>query len=294
MIFLLAVFGIILSIVSPAIGLLLVVSFANEIKGETVSRIDLFYSTWVVMSAILYYLKIIDLTILLSITINVGLLSYICIQMLKREFSLATIFSTAFGITGLSSVLKYAFFRDKIVELTDESIKTIMPLLEAKFAPGTEEYQTIVSTINASKEMFLKYNYSFTVFMLLVSLWIAVVLLNKKQVRPYLLSRYSNNNSLIAVVIISLGLIIYDKSQIVGINILIPCIALYFLQGLSIVGFFFGKLLINSKMLLIIGILTLLINPYLIILLAFIGLIDNWADLRKLNKMEKTHENNTY
>ncbi|HPK40090.1 MAG TPA: hypothetical protein PKZ69_00585, partial [Candidatus Cloacimonadota bacterium] len=97
MIFLLAVFGIILSIVSPAIGLLLVVSFANEIKGETVSRIDLFYSTWVVMSAILYYLKIIDLTILLSITINVGLLSYICIQMLKREFSLATIFSTAFG-----------------------------------------------------------------------------------------------------------------------------------------------------------------------------------------------------
>ncbi|MDX9870027.1 MAG: hypothetical protein RBS92_04805, partial [Candidatus Cloacimonadales bacterium] len=81
MIFLLAVFGIILSIVSPAIGLLLVVSFANEIKGETVSRIDLFYSTWVVMSAILYYLKIIDLTILLSITINVGLLSYLCILM---------------------------------------------------------------------------------------------------------------------------------------------------------------------------------------------------------------------
>jgi hypothetical protein len=142
--------------------------------------------------------------------------------------------------------------------------------------------------------MFLKYNYSFTVFTLLIALWIAVVLLNKKLVKPYLLSRYSNNNSLIAVVIISLGLIIYDKTQIVGINILIPCIALYFLQGLSIVGFFFGKLLINSKMLLIIGILTLLINPYLIILLAFIGLVDSWADLRKLNKMEKTHENNTY
>jgi hypothetical protein len=50
----------------------------------------------------------------------------------------------------------------------------------------------------------------------------------------------------------------------------------------------------NSKMLIVISIISLLINPYLILMISFIGFVDNWADLRKLNKMEETHENNTH
>ena len=92
--------------------------------------------------------------------------------------------------------------------------------------------------------------------------------------------------------IIALFLIINPGTKVLGINILIPCIALYFIQGLSVVAFYFGRIIKGSKMLLFIGILSLIFNPYLIVFLAFLGFVDNWADIRKLNKTEKTNENN--
>jgi len=287
-----AVFSIILSVISPALGLILIILYANQIKLLDTTKYITFYSVWAALCTILYLIEAIDLLTFYNIALNVGLLSFIAIEMLKREKYLENIMLTAFGFTGIVAALKYYLFNEKVVTAINDSTNLLANLLNERFSKGTDDYQMIINTLNASKDLYMKLYYSFAVFTMIIALWIGFIFVNKKLFRPYSHSRYNNSNVLIAIVIIALFLIINPGTKVLGINILIPCIALYFIQGLSVVAFYFGRIIKGSKMLLFIGILSLIFNPYLIVFLAFLGFVDNWADIRKLNKTEKTNENN--
>jgi len=72
----------------------------------------------------------------------------------------------------------------------------------------------------------------------------------------------------------------------IGLNVLIVCITVYFFQGLAIVASLLNKW--SVPMLIRVLIYALIfIQTYGIIILSFLGLLDVWADFRKLNHVEK-------
>ena len=290
----LAVLSVMVSIISPILGLILVLPSIGKTEFNTSSRIKTFYLIWVLSSSVLLATKTIDLMTFIIISLNVGLLSYILIKMLEKEMSPDIIMISTLGISGSTGIVKYLFFRKSIENGINISLESTKSMISSAYSPGTEEFQVLSDTLNFSKELYLKYNYSFAVFTMIITAWIAITILNKKERLNYNLSLYSNINLLVIPVILGLALVINKSTQTLGLNILISCVALYFIQGLAVIWFYFGKMIADSKMLIIISIISLLINPYLILMIAFAGFADNWADLRKLNKMEETHENNTH
>jgi len=74
--------------------------------------------------------------------------------------------------------------------------------------------------------------------------------------------------------------------RLCALNILIILMFFYFLQGLAIVSFFFRKKRVPSFVR-IIGYFLIFVQQYLLLLVVGVGLIDVWADFRKL---EKSHQ----
>jgi uncharacterized protein YybS (DUF2232 family) len=77
--------------------------------------------------------------------------------------------------------------------------------------------------------------------------------------------------------------------RLFGLNILLLLMFFYFLQGLAIVSFFFRKKSV-PVFVRIIGYFLIFVQQYLLLLIVGVGLIDVWADFRKLAKAPQRSE----
>ena len=71
--------------------------------------------------------------------------------------------------------------------------------------------------------------------------------------------------------------------RILGLNIMIALTFIYMLQGLAIVSFFFNKKNV-PVFLRVFGYFLIFAQQFLLVIVAGLGLIDTWADFRKLDK----------
>lgn len=101
------------------------------------------------------------------------------------------------------------------------------------------------------------------------------------------LSRWKIPDKTVWLFIASVAIILTTPKavRILALNIFIILIFLYLLQGLSIVSFFFKKKNV-PQLLRIFGYLLIFIQQFLPLLVAGLGLVDVWADFRKLGKAE--------
>jgi len=73
-----------------------------------------------------------------------------------------------------------------------------------------------------------------------------------------------------------------ETGRIVGVNILLICILLYSFQGLAIMLFFFSKWSVPVFLRSIIYVI-LFFQSFGMVFLAFLGMVDVWSNIRKLN-----------
>ena len=101
------------------------------------------------------------------------------------------------------------------------------------------------------------------------------------------LSRWKIPDKYVWLVIVSgiLTLLPVGGIKIVGLNILVILFFFYLLQGLSIVNFYFNKK--NMPIFIrILGYFLIFAQQFLLLLVIGLGLIDVWADFRKLEKVK--------
>ena len=101
------------------------------------------------------------------------------------------------------------------------------------------------------------------------------------------LSRWKIPDKYVWLVIVSGILILLPVGgiKIVGLNILVILFFFYLLQGLSIVNFYFNKK--NMPIFIrILGYFLIFAQQFLLLLVVGLGLIDVWADFRKLEKVK--------
>jgi uncharacterized protein YybS (DUF2232 family) len=96
------------------------------------------------------------------------------------------------------------------------------------------------------------------------------------------LSRWKVPDHIIWLFIIAVGAILIPlkEVQVTGLNILIPLIFTYFLQGLAIISYFFRQKMVPPPLRLIVYIFTFTFQ-FIPIAVAALGLFDLWIDFRK-------------
>lgn len=96
------------------------------------------------------------------------------------------------------------------------------------------------------------------------------------------LSRWKVPDHIIWLFIIAVGAILIPlkEVQVTGLNILIPLILTYFLQGLAIISYFFRQKMVPPPLRAIVYIFTFTFQ-YIPIAVSALGLFDLWIDFRK-------------
>ncbi len=99
------------------------------------------------------------------------------------------------------------------------------------------------------------------------------------------LSRWRIRDKTVWLVVIAGVCVIipFDTARIVGLNMLIVLVFIYMLQGLAIMSFFFQSKNVPA-FLRAFGYFLVFAQQFLLLIVAMVGLIDTWADFRKLNK----------
>lgn len=291
---LLAFFGLIISFFSPALGLITVTPALVKQMMIDPKKIGVFYSTLVVLTFIALISNIIDWMILSNILINVALSSYIIVHAIHREKSIENALMNVFLVSSVLSGVKYLLFKDQIEKSVLLSIKNFSDMLKTRYTENSTEYQIISDTLTRSKDLYINYNYSFSIVLILIAVMLVFVILNRKPSIMLNIKTFSSPNVIIYGLISALILLISKQSNILAYNIILPCSTFFLIQGLSVSWYYVGQWIGQSKILMIFALLSLVLNPYLLMLIALIGFIDNWTDFRKLNKLEETHENNSH
>lgn len=105
------------------------------------------------------------------------------------------------------------------------------------------------------------------------------------------LEKWSANENTIWLLIGS-GVMLFIPMKgihIIGLNLLIVFLLIYFFQGLSIVLFFMRKKTIPF-ILKVIAYILIIIQPLLLLFIIPLGLFDMWADFRKLKEISSNHD----
>ncbi len=101
---------------------------------------------------------------------------------------------------------------------------------------------------------------------------------------------FRNDYNLIYLLIAAIVLFLVQPTRIIGSNFAIIVLALYFLQGISVLEFRWQKLLQSSVLAKVIFIL-ILFSPYTWIIISLIGIFDTWLNSRKLVTRRKNGNN---
>ena len=100
-------------------------------------------------------------------------------------------------------------------------------------------------------------------------------------------SRFRNPDQLIWVLIGAGFILLIDDALVTktSLNILLVTLSLYFIQGLSITAYFFNRLPV-PRFLRVLFYIILVIQPYLMAVVAAFGVFDLWCDFRTPKKQE--------
>jgi len=108
---------------------------------------------------------------------------------------------------------------------------------------------------------------------------------NKQKIR-YIKFPYE----VVYLMIAALMLTLIPTTRTWGLNALVCMSMFYLIQGTAVLSFVWGDYFARVKLMRTLLITAVIVNYPILILIALVGIIDNWFDFRKLNLMEEKHE----
>ncbi len=285
--------GLMISVLFPSIGLLYMIPIAGKYTLRNRNENNfLFFLGWFLSAIGLILINWISVPSFLNIFFGIGVNLILILIILRRYQNVELAVTISAIINTLTATVKYLFYHKEFISGLELSVKQSIALLSTKYPVGTKEYDVFKEIIDLSKDIYINYNYSLSVLVVIICTWIGIAVYNREESDHYKWFHYRTMNYFVYVLTIGLILTLIKPYKLIGLNILIACSGFFLIQGLSVFWFLFKTWLIQSKLLVVIAVLSLLLNPYLLVFTALFGLIDMWYDFRKLNLQEETHENN--
>lgn len=285
--------GLLISIFSPAVGTLFIIPTSGKMLYEKKQANLHFFFIWVTASIITWFLGIINHIQLINIVFGVGLSIFLVFEFLKKKFNIDIIFMILLFYNSLFMLIRQLIFAKTIFADYKRSVDEAIKILSSRFDDNPEQFQLFMDMVEITKEFYLKYSPGIWIGTFLLCLMIAYYFFSKGYFQINILKKYRTNVFVIYTFVIALALTVINPTKIIAINYLIALVPLFFIQGIAIIQKKIGYWFLLSKILLIIAIFSLILNPYLVLFISVIGLFDNWFDFRNLSQLEDSHENNS-
>ena len=288
-----ALIGLLIALISPAMGTLFIVTSLGKHFLENDFKLSQFFVGWITICGFLYLTNFIDNITTLNIIVGTGLSSTLLFYMVKKESDLDLTVMLLLLINSIYIALRQLFFYNTISEVYNRSVDEALKLFGNINQENTQQFLAFKEMTDLMREFYLNYNSGIWIATIMLCIMTGYFLFARKNEELYTLKCYQTHVYVIYSLIIALLIALFTKHRLYAVNFVIGVIPLFFMQGLAVINAKIGKWFLNSKVLIAVAILTLVINPYITLFISVIGLFDNWFDFRKITKSEDLNENHS-
>ena len=285
--------GLLIGLISPAVGVLFMIPAAGKILIEQPRHTYRFFIGWILICVLLNLINFIDIVQTLNLTIGAGLSCLILFHLMKKEYQLNQIFMSLLTVNTFFIIIRQLLFSEIIFYQYSKAADEAVSIMSNRFVYNSEQYLVFMELIEMSKTFYMRYSPGIWVSCMMLCLMLGYYLLSRKRSELSSIKLYQTHNYVIYGLIIALLISIFPDYRVYSINFLIALLPLFLIQGLGVLIVKIGKWFSHSKILLIVAVLSIVINPYLILLISVIGLFDGWFDFRNLSKSEDLHESHS-
>jgi hypothetical protein len=180
-------------------------------------------------------------------------------------------------------VIRHLLFHKVITENINFVFNQYDELLQNGLMRNNEQIELTRQLSESLREFFINYNPAIWIMMLTLGAYLGLVLLSRKLFIKWEHKTMQLPFSVIYLLLAILVFVLFQDTRTIGLNGLLIITPLFLIQGISLLHFYWGDFLKKHKFLLVLLVLAFFFNPYLILLLILLGLVDVWFNFRKIH-----------
>jgi len=287
--------AILLAMLHPMLGLIFVIAISGQSLAASMPRAGAWAAVFAALCAALWYAGAVPLIDAVDSVVGVTLSALAFVWMLRT--TLSWIFSLV-GVTVLQTL--YAFLRRMFFGAEYRAmIETAFNLLgqnlkqaSAQVDPARRE--ALEHMLQQGREILVQYQVAFWVVPVVLGCYLGALLLSRRLGNAWNHRASRLPYAMVWPLIAALGLFIAPGLRQTGLNLLVIFAWLFFLQGMMIIDFYWGRYFAHSRGLTAILVLAIMLNYFIMGLVIVMGLLDTWFNFRKLPEMEDVNADHSH
>lgn len=284
-----AVATLFISLFSPFLGYIFLVSIGwSVLLTKQQSRV-FFYAVISIGIIGLYLLRTITILEVYDILGAVLIVSWIFMMLLTKDgnYTKAMYFACLGQLTyGIFRTFLFSGIYRQRIEMVFEAYENIFHLSSSQTFLGNSAAEgQLEAIIEQVKMLLLDYQMAIGSIMMIFAVYLAALFFSRRARLKWQHHQLRFQNSLSYLLIIALLMAIIPYTRLVGINITLIIAVMYLIQGLSIIDYWCKRHLNKSRFVMLTLIVLMFLNVFLALLVSLLGLIDNWLDIRKINRI---------
>ena len=275
--YLIAALSIIISVLSPFAGLIFIIAVGGKYQEERLN--SRFYFALLITILILMVGRVLNLISGLDLGFGILLTSFVFFSIIRQKQNYLRALLLVILIN-----LGYAFFRQVIFgqyisDMIDLGIEQYQELMSV----GTSEENLALTNqfLEMFREIMKKYYVGIWVMTISLGTYLGALIYSRKALNPWKHKLFRLPFPVVYGLILVLIMILIPQLRVMGINLMLAFVIIFFIQGFSILDFFLGKYFTKSRFLLYLLFAVLILNP-LMLMVGLMGLIDIWFNIRKI------------
>ncbi len=288
-----AVFTALISLISPFLGLIFLIASGGKSIIRNFSHGYVFFilfSGIVVLTTQLGLFPA-DLVRYVDVLIGVGLGSFIFFVFLLKTSKYESSILAFSGFTILYAYVRSRLFGSFMLQNYDLMVELNPSLLPMGKSLTPEQITMFKYIVKLGRDLIDHYNIALWCIAMIIAVYLGSLLLTRSRVMTWDHKFLKLPYELIYLFIGTMILIVIPLTKVLGLNLLLAILPLYLIQGNAVLDFFWGVHFARSPLLRLLLILVILLNYPLLVLLALVGLFDNWFNFRKIEIREENDEN---
>lgn len=286
--FLIAILAVIIATISPFWGLIFILASGGKYQ----ERIYIFFAVFSGIVVILSIASIIDIITLSDLIVGVGATSLLFFWSLFRTFNYIRSMMAAFFFSVVYSAARQLIFGKAFIENVNQAIEQYKEFITSAFQNSAEQMNLALEITESFKKIFTTFYAGIWVCTVVLAIYFGSLLFSRKNIMKWKHRTIRMPFFLIYFLIVGLVLFLMPGTKNIGINSLLMLSPLFLIQGISILDFYWGNFFKKSKFLLFLLIFSMVINYFILTLVALMGLLDIWFNFRKISIMEEMNESN--
>lgn len=281
-----ALIAIFITFISPFFGQIYVIGIA----GKKLFEKNKFYQYFAVIAIAMISLiltKAVSLIIALNMLMVLLFTPYIFVSIYKKIFNV----EAAIAVSGILNGFYGIIMNFIIKRYYSEDIQSVFTTLRASLEENNmnpDQLNLMLNYLNNFEDLFINYiSVIWSFFMILAIFFGALIIAKKSDEINWNFSLVRWPFQSVYLLIAGLALTLIPLTNSIGIKLLVLLLTFYFIEGISILTYFWKDYFTKSKFFLVILIIAILFNPFLLLLISLVGVFDIWFNFRKIDITEE-------